>query len=198
MGNKKENEKVERFYNWCFLCYENPVELLKDKPFKVCVSPCHDKDFDEDGNLKKPHWHCIVHYDNAVSVNRVVKDFMNIGANCHYLGVSSKTAYEEYLTHSDGQSVDDENKFEYDKKEIVCLGGYTLGFSEKTSREESNLSLYDCFIDYVSQISVDSDGETSVSLLGFSGYIRNKKPELMYYLMKNSYFIINLIKEFTK
>lgn len=193
-----EKKKNERFYNWCFITYENPIELLKDKPVQVCISPCHDKDLDENGNLKKPHYHCIVHYDNGVTINRVVKDLMNIGANSHYEGVTSKTSYEEYLTHSDGQSIDDLNKYEYDKKDIVCLGGYTLGFSEKTSREEQNLSLYDFFMEYVSDVSVDADGVSSVSLIGFSGYIRNKKPELMYFLMKNSYFINNLIKEFNK
>lgn len=193
-----KNEKIERFYNWCFITYENPVDLLKDKPLQVCVSPCHDKDLDDNGNLKKPHYHCIVHYDNAVSINRVTKDFMNIGANSHYEGVSSKTAYEDYLTHSDGQSIDDVNKFEYDKNDIICLGGYTLGYTEKTSNKENNLNLFDVFMEYITTVSVDNNGELNINLMGFSGYVRNTRPELIYYLMKNSYYIISLIKEFNQ
>lgn len=191
----KETKNL-RSYNWCFETYENPIEVLKDKALKIAVSPCHDKDKKEDGTLKKPHWHCIVHYENAVTENRVIKDFGNIGANCHYEAVSSKVAYEEYLTHSDGHSLDDQNKYKYDVNDVVKLGGYEFGYSTKGNDEK--LNLFDLLFEYITADQVNGEINGDLSIVGFSSFIRLKNPQLISVLMKNSYYIINYLKEYSK
>lgn len=48
----------------------------------------HDKDINEDGTLKKPHYHVVLYFDNARTISSVAKEFF-ISEN--YIDVSYKS-----------------------------------------------------------------------------------------------------------
>lgn len=71
----------------------------------------HDKDSQEDGEIKKAHWHIIVRFKNAVWNTAVAKD---LGITSNYLEVcKDQDASLLYLVHH-GK----EEKFQYDLEEV--------------------------------------------------------------------------------
>lgn len=80
------------------------------------ISPYHDKDINEDGSLKKVHFHVLVTLNYSTTVNnlrdKVFKDYKE-----NILGQKIKDKYSafEYLTHEN-----DNDKVSYDTNDIYC------------------------------------------------------------------------------
>ena len=113
---------VRKSKYWATIVYqesaaENWVDILKISHVKCIISPLHDKDVNEDGTLKKPHWHVVFIMDMACSDKdaRFIIDIIN-GVGCER--VMSITGMVRYLTH-----MDDPEKAQYDKSDVVSLCG---------------------------------------------------------------------------
>ena len=57
-----DQHKVQKGRDWTFIVYPESAPLdwrniLDETHIKWIESPLHDKDFNADGTLKKPHWH---------------------------------------------------------------------------------------------------------------------------------------------
>lgn len=76
-----EEKKIEKYRNWSFIVYPESMnsslfqDLLNDSdnsqkgsnPFSVLISPVHDKDVDEFGQIKKAHYHILKMHKEAVT-----------------------------------------------------------------------------------------------------------------------------------
>ncbi len=72
----------------------------------------HDKDIDEKGEIKKPHYHVIIKVKNAMTISALAKE-LKIGEN--YITPTKKHIIHglRYLVHAD-----DEDKYQYSLDEV--------------------------------------------------------------------------------
>lgn len=72
--------------------------LLCENKYK-CIFIVHDRDYDEEGKLKKPHVHFLIRFQNARSLDSVANE-MKIEVN-YLQKCSSFNSYATYLIHLD-------------------------------------------------------------------------------------------------
>lgn len=89
----------------------------------------HDKDTDENGEIKKPHWHIIVEYKNARGLTSIAKA-LNVEMNLVKI-VKSKRAMLRYLLH-----VDNDEKYQYEFDKIKQSGYNDSIWNKRTLSEE--------------------------------------------------------------
>lgn len=98
----------------------NWLDILKEQHVNCLVSPLHDKDVNEDGTLKKPHYHLMPMFDSLKSVRQARDYFSFVNAvpppNDNII-VHSKRQMARYLCH-----LDDPDKYQYDKSDVIIVG----------------------------------------------------------------------------
>lgn len=114
MGRKKIDNS-RRCYWHSIICYSAPntFKPLLDKAYHWAYA-YHDLDTDDEGNPKPPHYHLLLHFKQARSLNSCRKYILStqnvLGEEC----ASPMGAYE-YLWHKN-----DADKYQYDKSIVVC------------------------------------------------------------------------------
>lgn len=125
-GRKAKGKKEDRGRAFAFLVYEDSAypdwqERMRAAHVRGFISPCHDQDVLVDGSPKKKHWHVMWLFDgkksraqiDALREACVGPDFNRGLEDIHTVG-----AYARYLCH-----MDDPDKAQYEKNQVVCLGG---------------------------------------------------------------------------
>lgn len=114
------------------------IEKLEEEHIQALISPLHDKDIDNEGKTKKPHYHVILIFESLKSKNQVqeiIDKFYGVGViPLHSLG-----AYSRYLCH-----LDNSDKAQYKREDVKELGGADYKEccrqnGEKEKEEEANL-----------------------------------------------------------
>lgn len=81
------------------------IKALAEEHLTFAVSPIHDRDVDEDGSLKKSHYHLLLAYSSATTLNNICGWFNACGmpeSDLHAVRVcASGVGYYRYLTHKD-------------------------------------------------------------------------------------------------
>ena len=110
---------------FCCILYPDSVTYDVDKVIKAlaeehltfAVSPIHDKDVEEDGSLKKGHYHLLLAYSSATTLSNIRGWFNVCGmpeSELHSIRVcASGVGYYRYLTH-----MDNPEKAQYNDKDI--------------------------------------------------------------------------------
>lgn len=120
MANSKD-----RSYNWASLLYPESCiadidSALQDLKVPCALSPLHDKDICNDtGELKKPHYHLVLHYTSLKSKRQVKEALEPLGA----VGVEqvrSLGTYVRYLIHAD-----DTDKAQYNLQDLKVFNGFS-------------------------------------------------------------------------
>ena len=76
------------------------LEILSDLHISCFVSPLHDSDVTVDGELKKPHYHVMIMFENVKSEAQARELFDQIGGvGCEI--VNTIRGYARYLCHLD-------------------------------------------------------------------------------------------------
>lgn len=136
-----------RKYTWSFISYDpDTLEKLGDSCVKCACSPLHDKDvytqkditkmakryagkpdpeggFPKVGDRKKPHYHVIVTFSNAKSME-AARDYIisEIGIDISYVEpVADIGAYVRYFCHLDSTT-----KAHYSIEDCHAFGGFDL------------------------------------------------------------------------
>lgn len=116
---KKRDERVR---NWVFILYpdsapENWKEILQEMAVPCAISPLHDKDINNDGEPKKPHYHILLLFDGNKSFEQIkeITDGFNSPIPQKCLSVRGSVRYFCHL--------DNPEKWQYDEKEIITYGG---------------------------------------------------------------------------
>ena len=93
------------------------IKALADEHLTFAVSPIHDKDIDDDGSFKKAHYHLLLAYSSATTLNNIRGWFKLCGmpdSDLHSVRVcASAVGYFRYLTHKDNPK-----KAQYDDNDI--------------------------------------------------------------------------------
>lgn len=83
----------------------NLIKALSEEHLTFAVSPIHDKDVDVNGTLKKAHYHLLLAYSSATTLNNISGWFKACGmpeSDLHTVRVcASGVGYYRYLTHKD-------------------------------------------------------------------------------------------------
>ena len=81
------------------------IKALADEHLSFAVSPIHDRDTEDDGSLKKAHYHLLLAYSSATTLNNIQCWFRVCGmpeSDLHSVRVcASGVGYYRYLTHLD-------------------------------------------------------------------------------------------------
>lgn len=93
------------------------IKALSKEHLTFAVSPIHDKDVEEDGSPKKEHYHLLLAYPSATTLNNINRWFKACGlpeSDLHTVRVcASGVGYYRYLTHKDNPE-----KAQYNDNEI--------------------------------------------------------------------------------
>lgn len=163
-------------------CADNWLQILKDSMYRISVSPLHDRDIKEDGELKKPHWHINILFAKAVSfefVNEFISSFGGVMA----VFIKDRKVMDEYHIHYNNPE-----KAQYHVQDILLLNGYqyvkgTFVKDDKNLLEVENLILnlkirsYYMLVQYL---------------------ISNNYEHLLVSVRKHSYHINTLIRDMDK
>lgn len=125
--------------------HANAVELLKSSKTDYVMIK-HDKDTDDDGNLKKAHWHIYIRFPNQKSLTAAAK---TLGIKYNYLepcrDEKKALAYFVHLGYPD--------KYQYDWTEaqgtLVSRLGRICGDDCEEDRVKRILEIIDSFPDTV-------------------------------------------------
>lgn len=112
MDNKPREPPTKSKY-FCAILYPdsttydtvNLIKALAKEHLTFAVSPIHDKDVEEDGSKKKVHYHLLLAYSSATTLNNIRRWFNLCGmpeSDLHAVRVcASGVGYYRYLTHKD-------------------------------------------------------------------------------------------------
>ena len=134
MASKNSNKRVR---NWCAVVYPDSApadwkSYLDKLNVKWACSPLHDKDVDDDGQLKKAHWHIVICYSGNKSYEQVVEDLDYL--NCPIPQVCRDvTSSIRYFIHKDHP-----HKYQYNKRDIETYGGFELDKVLSMSKSEKS------------------------------------------------------------
>lgn len=111
-----------RTRNWTFFVYpesapENWRDVLNEMHIPWIESPLHDKDVDSNGELKKAHWHILILFTSKKSYEQVREITLRLKAP-NPQKVMDLKGMVRYFAH-----MDDPNKFQYSKSEIIGHAG---------------------------------------------------------------------------
>ncbi|MBR5799499.1 MAG: replication protein [Lachnospiraceae bacterium] len=96
---------------------DNWVGILENLHIPCLISPLHNSDIDEHGNILKPHWHILFLFETLKSrqqFSEIVEQIGSVGCEI----IHCPKSYGLYLTHKNAPQ-----KFQYDPNEIISLSG---------------------------------------------------------------------------
>lgn len=110
---------------WTFILYpesapDNWLEILQLKGLEFAISPLHDKDINPTGELKKAHYHLILHY-NGPTTYSCVKNLTDQLNQPIPQPVESPQGIYRYFTHKDNP-----DKFQYNSNDIKLYNGFDI------------------------------------------------------------------------
>lgn len=140
MSDKSSNPPSKNRSQW-FACLIYPDscpdwrEILNGLQIPCAVSPLHEYDVKENGELKKPHYHCILNFSSLKSVSQVANLVESLSNGFAKVILSPKASYE-YLTHKNNPE-----KAQYNESDIILLNGFKppLGRAELQDMSVSKL-----------------------------------------------------------
>lgn len=140
----------KRFYNFTLVIYEDDEKfdeqkeaLLNEKDSIFCR---HDQDVDDDGNLKKPHFHYVLKLKNACTISALSKR-VGVSENMIEPVKKSLNGCLKYLVHF---GCDD--KFQYDVSSVISNSDKLLRrFQDLVSKETSETEKVINIQDYIEQ-----------------------------------------------
>lgn len=99
---------------------QNWIEILREQLIECLISPLHDKDVEEGGEIKKPHYHVVLSFKNPTTYQKACEVFEEINAvvppekTCR---VKDFRQMARYLCH-----LDQPNKHRYEMQDVVSIG----------------------------------------------------------------------------
>ena len=106
----------KRFYNFNLVIYEDDEGFKEQfnaiQEEKDAIWIRHDKDIDDEGNLKKPHYHIVLKLKNACTISALSKR-INVDENMIEMVKKSLNGCLKYLIHYGS-----DDKYQYNKTEV--------------------------------------------------------------------------------
>ncbi|EOB3523584.1 Rep family protein [Enterococcus faecalis] len=175
--------------------FSNSEEGLKyiierlNRPYQVAII-CHDNDLNDDNSLVSPHYHIILRFENAKSINSVAKKLQILPQYIEKWDKNYANGYS-YLLHETSNST---NKHTYQISEVYANFDYEnemnkirlINQVEKNSIKLSNAHL-NHLIDQI-KLGHISKREVKKMIPGFQLALYERKIEVAYQAYKESYY----------
>lgn len=114
------------------------IKSLAEELLTFALSPIHDRDVENDGSLKKRHYHLLLAYSSATTLNNIRCWFNACGmpeSDLHSVRVcASGVGYFRYLTHKDNPE-----KVQYDDKDIKVFNDSNELFKKFSKTVSENI-----------------------------------------------------------
>lgn len=129
----KDLSKV-RTRNWAFIMYPDSmpnndfdmaVRILSDCFMPFAISPLHDRDFNADGEVKKPHYHVLITADGIKSYKQILEISKSVNGS-DVRPIDSAVGYYRYFTHKDNPE-----KAQYNDIDIKCYNNFNAELYNK-------------------------------------------------------------------
>lgn len=125
----KSKDPNEKGRAWTIIVYpgdddtlpDNWLAILQETFVEFAVSPLHDRDVNEDGELKKPHHHILLLYPNTTTY-RNVKSLTDKLNSPFPQKVLNTRAMVQYMVHQNSGK----DKFKYNKADIKAYNGLDI------------------------------------------------------------------------
>lgn len=139
--SKAINRRYGKSRTWACIMYEDSAppdweDRLRQIGVGFAVSPLHDKDVTQTGEIKKSHWHVILDWRSGSTTYRaaagIARDVLH---GTIPIPLVSPRGYYRYMTH-----LDNPDKAQYDPAKIVTGNGFDIGdFLELTMQEQAEV-----------------------------------------------------------
>lgn len=182
MSDRKSS--VRRTRNFATVVYpesapENWINILSEQFIPAFISPVHNLDCDDMGNIKKPHYHVLIMFDSVKTIEQATEVFNIIGGvGCEI--VQSIRGYARYLCH-----LDNDDKTRYDISNVVSLSG---------ANYNSVISLISDRYVVLGDIQDFCDRYDVSSFYMLAKYARKNKPDWYKVVCDNSIFFREYLK----
>lgn len=172
-----------RTRSWTFVLYPESApadwrDELDQKHIAWIESPLHDKDFDVDGVIKKPHWHILLLFDSVKDFHQVEEITKSLNAPIPQKAASAK-ALVRYMAH-----LDNPDKYQYDKGLIIGHGGADVADLLRPSASDRYVLISE-MLDYVEECDVTE----FCDLMDFAR--RNRFEDWFPLLCDNSAYVVS-------
>lgn len=195
MAKPREPPKKSKYF--CCILYpdsttydtDNVIKALAEEHLTFAVSPLHDRDIEDNGTAKKPHFHLLVAFSSATTLSNIRGWFKACGmpeSDLHSVRVcASGVGYFRYLTHKDNPE-----KVQYDFKDIRVFNDSDYLFKKfsKTASEK---------IDDLVRIFQIVDELNTISFHNLIQYLMLNERELFKMLTSSSALAI-CVKEYQR
>lgn len=172
------SQSDQRSTTWTFLVYpesapNNWIEILKELHVPFVVSPLHNKDIKDrsTGELKKPHYHCVIKFRSKKSYKQVKTEICDRLNGPIPQPVVDFSMMIRYLVH-----MDDPDKYQYDKEDIRVYGNIDVKEYIYSKRDYQYEVLKD-ILDFCQKFNIQ---EYSTIL----NYAKDEKPLWLPYVSK--------------
>ena len=169
---------------WTFLvypesCVENWKRILDDFFVPFVCSPLHEFDVDDEGKLKKPHWHVVVIFEGKKTYDAVNEFCQAINATVPF-GVLDTRKMIRYLIH-----IDNPEKYQYKQSDIENHSGQDISRHFMPTQEEC-LHIVADIMKFIEQNHVTefNDLESYVRECRYSDWYYTLKCERNFFDMK--------------
>ena len=106
------------------------IKILEKEAIPALISPLHDKDVDDNGKLKKPHFHVMILFSGVKTKKQATEVFDLIGG-VGLIIVKDSRGYARYMCH-----LDNKDKVLYDKSKVISLSGADYEEEIKLTRDK--------------------------------------------------------------
>lgn len=142
----KPREPLNKSKYFCCILYPDSstydvdkiIKALAEEHLTFAVSPIHDRDVEEDGIPKKGHFHLLLAYTSATTLNNIRGWFNACGmpeSELHSVRVcASGVGYFRYLTHKDNP-----DKAQYNDKDIRIFNDFDDIFKKFANTESDKI-----------------------------------------------------------
>lgn len=132
---------------WVFITYPESLpddwqSILQQTGCPIAVSPLHNMDVYDNGEIKKAHYHNLICYAGPTTFKNVKRLTDRLNAPIPEASGNVKGSYL-YFTHRNNPE-----KFQYSESDILCLNGFVVSdyFSLTSSEEDAMYSFIEDFI----------------------------------------------------
>ena len=141
---------ADKYRYWSIVFYPESapndwLDILKFTGLPIAISPLHDKDVDNDGSFKKPHYHCIVCFSGPTTYNNVLNISSLVGSEVIQPCYSVKGMYDYHI------HLYEDDKVHYSDSDRILLNGFCVSNYSQLSQIEIQyiiMSIDDDIVEY--------------------------------------------------
>ena len=142
---------------------QNSWQVIEEKArqygYPIAISPLHDKDIDENGNLKGAHRHAIIAFNNTTTEEHAERVLTDIFNGTKPILIGSPWSMYQYHTHEN-----DSTKFRYSDSDRIFLNSFDINNYHIVTESETLSKQIECDL-YVREVGILEYSDLVYSLL---------------------------------